>query len=99
MDFDEDGGFSYIIAAEVTDTENLPEGMVSRTIPEATYAVFTARGRMPDSIQNAFKHIYREWLPNSDYQRSESAEFELYDERCQRGERAEVDIYIPVVST
>lgn len=96
LDFKNDGAFSYIIGAEVTNTENIPQGMVSKTIPSARYAVFTAKGEIPDSIQDTFRYIYREWLPNSSYQRAESAEFELYDDRSRGGEHAEADIYIPI---
>jgi AraC family transcriptional regulator len=98
MDFAPDGWFSYLIAAEVTSTDNAPEGMVYRTIPAATYAVFPARGKMPASIQDTFKYIYREWLPNCTYRHAGSAEFEWYDERCDDTENAVVDIYIPVIS-
>jgi predicted transcriptional regulator YdeE len=39
MDFEADGNFSYIIRAEVTNTENIPNGMVCKKIPAAKYAV------------------------------------------------------------
>jgi AraC family transcriptional regulator len=98
MDFESDGRFSYIAGTEVINTETIPAGMVCKTIPAASYAVFTARGKVPDSIQNTFKYVYDEWLPKSGYRRAESAEFELYDERWQDGgAKAEVDIYIPIV--
>jgi AraC family transcriptional regulator len=94
-----DGAFSYIIGSEVTHTDNVPDDMVSREILEANYAVFTARGTMPDSIQNMIKYIYQEWLPKSKYQHAHSPEFELYDERSDDSENAEVDIYIPIMSS
>ncbi len=96
MDFQSDGSFVYLIGAEVTSSENIPKNMVCRSIPSAAYAVFTARGEMPRSIQETSKYIYQQWLPNSKYTRAETAEFELYDDRCQQGVNAEVDIYIPV---
>jgi len=99
MDFQTDGSFSYIIGTEVTNTGNIPDGMVCKTIPAAKYAVFTVHGKMPISIQDTTKYIHQEWLPNSEYKRANSADFELYDERCHRGENAEVDIYIPIVSS
>jgi len=99
MDFESDGSFSYIIGAEVTSTENTPDDMVCRTIPTAKYAVFTARGKMPDSIQDVTKYIYQKWLPNSEFQRANLADFELYDERFDAEENAEVDIYVPIVSS
>jgi len=99
MDFESNGSFSYIIGAEVTSTKNTPDDMVCRTIPAAKYAVFTARGKMPDSIQYVTKYIYHKWLPNSEFQRANSADFELYDERFDDEENAEVDIYVPIVSS
>lgn len=97
MDFEADGGFSYVIGAEVTGTGGAPEGMVFRTIPGARYAVFTARGRIPGSVQETTRYIYRDWLPTSGFQRGDSAEFELYDGRCRNGDEAEVDVYVPIV--
>ncbi len=99
IDFQTDGVFSYITGTEVTSTEYIPDGMVCKTIPAARYVVFTARGSLPGSIQDTVKYIYQEWLPNSEYQRANSADFELYDDRCHGGENAEVDIYIPIVSS
>jgi AraC family transcriptional regulator len=98
MDFRAYGTFSYIIGSEVIHTDDTPDDMVSKKIPDANYAVFTARGKMPDSIQNATKYIYQEWLPESQYRHAGSPEFELYDERSDDSENAEVDIYIPIAS-
>ena len=99
MDFEPGGRFLYIIGSEVTSTENTPENMVCRKIPAGKYAIFTARGKMPGSIQETFKYIYQEWLPNSGYQHANSADFELYDKRCHDAENPEVDIYVPIVSS
>ena len=98
MDFEADGTFSYIIGSEVAHTDDVPEDMVIKQIPDAEYAVFTARGKMPDSIQNTTKYIYQEWLPKSKYQHANSPEFELYDERSDDSKNSEVDIYIPIAS-
>jgi AraC family transcriptional regulator len=97
MNIQPDGSFLYIIGAEVSSAADISESMVCKTVPAAEYAVFTARGQIPGSIQETSKYIYKEWLPNSGYKRAETAEFELYDERCQRGEKSEVDIYIPII--
>ena len=97
MDFRDDGTFSYIIGSEVTNSDNVPADMVSKEIPDANYAVFTARGKIPESIQSTTKSIYQEWLPNSKYQHANSPEFELYDERSNDMMNAEVDIYVPIV--
>jgi AraC family transcriptional regulator len=97
MDMKEDGSFLYIIGTEVTSTENLPDGMVVKLIPSATYAVFTARGEIPSSIQKMVRYINKEWLPESNYQLANTPDFELYDERSMSGANVEVEIYVPVI--
>ena len=100
LDFkQEDGSFSYIIACEVSSTDDIPEEMITKTIPDAEYAVFTCKGPLPDSIQNMVKYIHDEWFQKSEYNHAGTAEFELYDERCTGGVDCEVDIYVPVVKT
>lgn len=99
LDYEDSGEFSYIIGSEVTSTEGAPQDMVCRTIPGACYAVFTVRGRLPDSVQDAVKYIYYEWLPNSEFHHAKAADFELYDERCIDAENAEVELYVPIVSS
>ena len=99
MDFRTDGDFSYIIGSEVTNTDRVPDDMVTKMIPNAEYAVFTAIGKMPDSIQDTTKYIHREWLPKSKFQHADSPEFELYDERSDNSENSEVDIYVPIVTS
>lgn len=98
VDFNkEDGSFSYIIACEVSSTDDIPEDMITKTIPDAEYAVFTCKGPLPDSIQNMVGFIHDEWFKNSEYKHAGTAEFELYDERCTGGTDCEVDIYVPIV--
>jgi AraC family transcriptional regulator len=88
--------FIYMIGAEVTSTDKIPAGMVARTIPTATYAVFTSEGPMPETIQKVTKYIYGTWLPNqTEYERAETEDFELYDERCMQ-EVPIVEIYVPI---
>ena len=99
MDFSADGDFIYIIGSEVTNTNNIPDDMVTKKIPNSEYAVFKAIGKMPDSIQDTTKYIHREWLPKSKYLHADSPEFELCDERSDDTENPEVDIYVPIVSS
>ena len=71
------------------------EGMAKVFIPEHTYVVFQCT--LPTLMETLGK-IYGEWLPSSAYARTNGPEFELYDERSDDSENAEVDIYIPIVS-
>ena len=96
-DFDsESEDFAYIIAYEVTSQDNVPTGLIAKTLPSAQYAVFTAKGKLPDSVQNMVKYVYGEWLAKSKYQRTNGPEFELYDNRCTSNDDCEVDLYVPV---
>jgi AraC family transcriptional regulator len=96
------GDFSYIIGMEVRDLAEVPEGLILRQYPEATYAVFTTPkvpiAEFTQSIQSTWKAIFEVWFPHSGYEHAGAAEFELYDERCwtDRNELLEMDIYLPV---
>lgn len=70
----------YIAAARVTAIEDVPEGMVGREVPNTTFAVFTIEGHIRD-LGKGCAHIYRTWLPASDWDHSGIADIEHYDER------------------
>jgi AraC family transcriptional regulator len=93
-----DDGFTYMIGCEVKSLSNIPDNMIGRTIPGATYAVFTARGPITKSVQDTTAYIYKNWFPESGYEHAYTPEFELYDKRSmpENEDEAETDIYIPV---
>jgi AraC family transcriptional regulator len=93
--FDEPTGeFEYVAGFEVERVEGLPEGMGSWQVPEARYAVFTCT--LP-TMPQAHRYAYEIWLPQSDYQRSASMEFERYDERFDpQDPNSEFEFYIPI---
>ena len=95
MDEAEDGTFSYLVCAEVRSDTGVPEGMVCRTIPGGTYAVFTHRGPIAGEIGRTWQYALGQWLPASDYELVDGPDFELYDERSA-ADPPEVDIYIPI---
>lgn len=90
------GDFSYIAGIEVISLDEIPEGLVGRTIPAAKYAVFTHKGSL-ESLQETFGYIYGTWLPTSGYTPASTFGFELYDERFDNfSEKSELDIYVPI---
>jgi AraC family transcriptional regulator len=91
------GAFEYIAAVEVSNFDEIPEGMVSRTIPEQKYAVFTHRGSV-DKITEAYQAIYAVWQPKSGYELIKAPDFEYYDDRFDpdNPEKSELDINIPI---
>lgn len=88
--------FTYMIAAEVSSLEHVPDNMIGREIPKAKYAVFTAKGPVTQSVQDLTRYIYGEWISGSEYTLAETPDFELYDDRYNEGDDCEVDIYVPV---
>lgn len=97
-DFHEESEYSELVCVEVSKVENLPEGMVSRVIPGATYAVFTHRGTMA-ALRATYDYIYGVWLIKSGYQIILANDFELYDSRFlgPDNKKSEIDIYIPII--
>lgn len=90
-------GFSYICSVEVSDLDNVPDGMISRIIPEHLYAVFQHKGAI-SSLPETLKYIWGSWLPKSKYDYVEKPDFELYAPSTQVGSTEKMlFLYIPVV--
>ncbi len=89
-------GFSYICSVEVTDFDHVPEGMITRTIPEHLYAVFRHQG-LVSYLPETLKYIWGSWLPKSDYEYQETPDFELYTQGTQPDDPDKIlFLYIPV---
>lgn len=90
--------FTYMAGVPVESVDEIPEGMVCKTIPKQEYVVVTHKGKL-DTLGNAFDYIYGTWLPKSGYELIEADDFEVYDDERFLGadnEESEVDIYIPI---
>jgi predicted transcriptional regulator YdeE len=85
------GEYSYLIGCGVTRAGTIPEGMEVRHIPAQTYAVFTAKGQMPDEVLAIWSLV---WL--SDLPRTYTYDFEVYDKRFTRPKQKEVDVCVAI---
>lgn len=85
------GEYAYLLGCGVTRAETVPKGMEVRYIPAQSYAVFTAKGQMPDEVLAIWSLI---WL--SDLPRTYTYDFELYDKRFTNPKQKVVEIYISV---
>ena len=93
--------FTYMAAFEVSKLEDIPINMFGVTLPAATYAVFTVKGKLkPEKIKETFQKIYNEWLPSSEYTFAYPYDFEFYDDENKRfkpdQDDSEIDIYLPI---
>ncbi len=91
-----DGSWSYVAGVEVSCLDEIPEGMVGRTVPRSTYAVFVHRGHLA-ALGATWSGIYHEWLPNSGYRPAADWAFECYDERFDaHSPFSELDVFVPI---
>jgi AraC family transcriptional regulator len=96
--WDRANDFTYVACFEVSDASNLPDGMVTCTIPGHTYAVFTHKGDL-STLGATFDYIYKTWLPTSGKERDFTAPFlELYGEDFKGADSDEsiMEIWIPI---
>ncbi len=89
---DHNGTYSLILSSEVGSVKEVPEGMVAINIPTAQYLVFTAEGNTPQTITRTWKDVWAYFSKNSDYQRTYTTDFEVYDKSFPD----QVDVYIAV---
>lgn len=84
--------YTTIIGCRVTSLENIPEGMIGKTIETGNYVKYVAKGNiMQGAVQDTWKDIW-----NSDIQRVYIADFDVYGVKAQDLENAEVDIFVSV---
>jgi predicted transcriptional regulator YdeE len=82
--------YTTILGCKVKSLDVVPENMIGKTIESANYEELIAKGNLAEGL------VYNKWLEiwNSDLDRSFTADFEVYGEKTQNPENAEVDIYI-----
>lgn len=88
---DENSPFSYFIGCKVASATEAPAGLEELNIPAQSYQKFTAKGKMTGCVTDTWKEIW-----NQDIARKFGYDFEVYDERSQDWNDAEVDIYLSV---
>lgn len=94
--------FDYLIADPYESGREVPQGFITKTIPEFTWAVFPCKGAMPKALQDANTKIYTEWLPAlRDYEFAAGYCVEMYDDprKYEKGindENYYSEIWIPV---
>ena len=88
--------FKYGIGREYVEGTGIPDNYEVLTIPANTWAVFRCVGPMPTAMHDVWKRIYSEWLPQSEYERLEDFDFEVYAEGDNQKSDYVSEIWIPV---
>jgi predicted transcriptional regulator YdeE len=81
--------FSFFIGCKVGIDTRTPQGMDGLFIPSENYYRFLAKGKIPDCVADAWKEIW-----TSKIGRAYKYDFEVYGERSQNWNDAEVEIYL-----
>jgi predicted transcriptional regulator YdeE len=84
--------YTTILGCKVADLNTIPVGMVGKTFKEENYSVHTAKGNLLQGV------VFDEWtrIWNSNLPRTFTADFEVYGEKAQDPDNAEVDIFIAI---
>ncbi|WP_128104154.1 AraC family transcriptional regulator [Paenibacillus sp. DCT19] len=90
----EQGELDHYIGAATT--QEAPEGLAQLEVPASTWAVFTAVGPFPSTLQEIWGRIYTEWFPSSDYELSEGPEILWNEHKDTTDPHYRSEIWIPV---
>ena len=76
----------------------MPEGLKLYTFPESDWAVFSAKGPLPSSLQTLNTYVWQEWYPNEgkQYMDSGNAMLEVYTPGNMQASDYECGIWVPV---
>ncbi len=75
VDFDDDGNFDFLTAAEVKRFSDVRAPLVKLTVPKQTYAVFQHRGHV-STLNQAYDAIWNDWSLSSDRRVAEGPSLE-----------------------
>jgi len=70
---DHTGDYTLLLGHEVPAEAEIPNGLVAKDIPVATYRVIEARGEQPAAVIAAWQQVWASHLP-----RAYSVDFDLY---------------------
>lgn len=83
--------YDTIIGSLVPMDAPLPSGLIEKIIPEQKYQVFCAKGTMPMAVVQTWQNIWQTPL-----HRNYIADFDIYSEKSQHPDNAEVDIWVGI---
>jgi predicted transcriptional regulator YdeE len=93
---DHNGEYTYVVGAQVKDSTTPPNGMVLKRVPAGQYAVFTTEaGPFAKVVPAAWQRIFK-LEEEGKLKRAYKTDFEIYDERAQNPQNAQIDIYIGI---
>ena len=94
---EKENGFEYWIAGLYKGGE-VPEGLALYTLPESDWAMFSAKGPLPGSLQTLNTYVWAEWYPNEGkrYMGRGNVMLEVYTPGNMQAPDYECGIWVPV---
>ena len=94
---EKEDGFEYWIAGLYKGGE-VPEGLALYTFPESDWAMFSAKGPLPGSLQTLNTYVWQVWYPNEGkkFMGSGNAMLEVYTPGDMQSPDYECGIWVPV---
>jgi Uncharacterized protein conserved in bacteria len=90
------GEFTYFVGMEISNTENIPDGMIVYVAPASKYAKFTHYGSL-DKLSETYTYIYNVWFPQSGYDMGMVDGLELYGKNFDpQSSKSEMYIFVPI---
>lgn len=83
--------YSLVIGCQVDSLDDIPEGMVAKTIPGGSYAIFRAIGEYPRSLTETWRNIWQQ----PGLERTCTGDYELYGDKFSHSPQ-EVEVYIAI---
>ena len=95
-DYNQHTEFTKWAAIEVANFDAIPEGLEAYTLLGGLYAVFLHKGAASTGAQT-FGYIYGTWLPNSEYEFDNRAQFEVLGAQYLNNDpNSEEEIWVPI---
>ena len=87
------GEYTCLIGCPVKILDSIPEGLIGRKFSAQPMKHFTTKGKLPKAVGEVWERI---WEKDEELNRSYTYDLEVYSEKSNSNEEAEVDIYIGV---
>lgn len=84
--------YSLVIGCPVSSLDDIPEGMVAKTIPAGAYAIFRATGEHPKVLIETWGQIWQQ----QNLDRTYTGDYEVYGDKFISGSPKELDVYIAI---
>ncbi|QDR82737.1 AraC family transcriptional regulator [Sporomusa termitida] len=81
----------------VATTKDCPDNLMRLEVPALMWAVFTAVGPFPETLQDVWGRIYSEWLPSSHYELTEGPEILWNEHKDVTTLNFKSEIWLPIL--